>query len=84
MSAGVPDDFTLHIPMRGVERRAKIVWREKRAMGVRFQDPPEAAGEPARQKDSLVAENARLKAQIRELTRRLENLGQDVSLDAWL
>lgn len=81
ISAGVPDEFTLHIPARGVERRAKVMWREKRSLGIRFEDPPPEAGERARSRESLLAENARLKNQLRELARRLEDLGQDVSLD---
>lgn len=81
ISAGVPDEFTLHIPARGLERRAKVMWREKRSLGIRFEESQPDNREPARSRESLMAENARLKTQIRELARRLEDLGQDVSLD---
>ena len=74
-------EFDLEVPQRGRTFRAHIVWRDAEALGVRFIE-----GEPATEPgdtspERLRTENRHLKAIVAALTKRLEDLGQDVSLD---
>lgn len=80
---GLPNEFNLRIPHRNETYRSQMIWREKGAIGVRFVAAEAEASEPLRAMADLEAENARLRARVRELTRRLESLGQDpTALDA--
>ena len=84
---GLPNEFNLKIPHRGEIFRSQLVWREKDAIGVRFLSPTRQSmapvENPTREPADLEAENARLKLRVRELTRRLEDLGQDpTAMDA--
>ena len=80
-AVGLPIEFSLHIPHRGERHRAKLVWRETNSVGVRFLPAEVHEAAPVRDASSLEKENARLRARIRELTRRLEDLGQDPNID---
>jgi PilZ domain len=87
----VPTDFDIYIPQRNCSHRARLVWRDKDSIGIDFLDAlqpqaavaapppllpdvPVFAGE-ARIRE-LEVQNAELKARIRALTKRLEDLGQ--------
>ncbi len=82
----VPTEFDLYIPQKSRGHHARLVWRDKDAIGVEFTDPqtttaasaaePPAMGGEARLRD-LELQNAELKARIRALSRRLEDLRQD-------
>ena len=76
---GLPNKFDLRIPHRSESYRCELVWRDRDAIGVRFNEGKargrkRAEGEPL---DELQLENQRLKLRIRDLTHRLEALGQD-------
>ncbi|MFZ0559507.1 MAG: PilZ domain-containing protein [Methylovirgula sp.] len=85
----VPTEFELYIPQRGRSHQARLVWRDKDAIGVDFIDvqataspssgEPPATGTEARLRE-LETQNTELKARIRALCRRLEDLGQDPNL----
>jgi hypothetical protein len=83
----VPTEFDLYIPQKNRGHHARLVWRDKDSIGVEFMDaqaaaPTPSASEPlatsgeARLRD-LEFQNAELKARIRALSKRLEDLGQD-------
>ncbi len=87
----VPTEFDIYIPQRGRSHHAKLVWRDKDLIGIDFMDvqqpAPVAAAAPsisdmpavggeARLRE-LEVQNAELKARIRQLNKRLEDLGQD-------
>lgn len=86
----VPTEFDIYIPQKSRGHHARLVWRDKDAIGVEFTDPQAttapsapaaelpAMGGEARLRD-LEFQNAELKARIRALCRRLEDLGQDPS-----
>ncbi len=83
----VPAEFEIYIPQRGRSHHARLVWRDKDAIGVDFIDvqaapaPGEStpSGTEARQRE-LEVQNAELKARVRALSKRLEDLGQDPNL----
>ncbi len=84
----VPTEFDLYIPQKSRGHHARLVWRDKDSIGVEFMDgqpaavsatvapEPPAIGGETRLRD-LEVQNAELKARIRALCRRLEDLGQD-------
>lgn len=84
----VPTEFDLYIPQKSRSHHARLVWRDKDSIGVEFVDgqtaavsataapEPPAMGGETRLRD-LEVQNAELKARIRALCRRLEDLGQD-------
>jgi hypothetical protein len=85
-SLTVPTEFEIYIPQRGRSHHARLVWRDKDAIGVDFVDvqaaPTPASGEPAPSATEarlreLEVQNAELKARVRILSKRLEDLGQD-------
>jgi len=87
----VPHQFELHIPQKGKTYRARMAWRDSGALGVEFIDEPAKQQDaPAPMKETgtegrvreLEIQNAQLKARIRELSKRLEDLGQDPNLAA--
>lgn len=74
----IPNEFDLEIPQRGKTYRVQMRWRDSDAIGVEFIDGGEDrdAGGPRLHK--LEEENARLRAAVLELSKRLADLGQDV------
>jgi hypothetical protein len=86
----VPTEFELSVPQKGRSHRARLVWRDKDSIGVEFTDTqaPAAAPAPAVEGPAggiearlreLEIQNMELKARVRALCRRLEDLGQDSS-----
>ncbi|QXX74114.1 PilZ domain-containing protein [Methylovirgula sp. HY1] len=86
----VPTEFDIYIPQRGRSHHAKLVWRDKDSIGVDFIDaqpaPPPTPAAPAPAEMSafgearireLEVQNAELKIRIRELSKRLQDLGQE-------
>lgn len=78
----VPTEFDIYIPQRGRSHHARLVWRDKDSIGVDFIDAPApaqsempASGD-ARLRE-LEVQNAELRVRIRELSKRLADLGQD-------
>lgn len=76
-SIAIPEDFELEIPMRGKFYKAKLRWRDAEGIGMEFIDDG-AAQEDQHSAEKLKAENIRLKQAIMLLTKKLEDLGQDV------
>lgn len=89
----VPTEFDIYIPTRNRSHRARLVWRDKDSIGIDFleetQEP--APGLPPAQPESsgpvdvmrlreLEDQNAQLKARIRRLNQKLEDLGLDPSI----
>lgn len=69
--AFIPDDVDLIIPLRGDSRRARVVWREQRAVGVTFAMPERGSVIPigvAREMHKLKAERDMLARRVKELT----------------
>ena len=77
----VPNEFDLDVPQKGRVYRARLMWRDSASLGVRFVDRPTDHALPDPDISRLERENRQLKATIANLTKRLENLGQDVSRD---
>ena len=81
-SLSVPSEFDLQVPHKGRTYRARLVWRGDGMIGVAFvpanAEPIRAEGELQR----LERENAELRAQMRQLTERLQELGQLPSVAA--
>jgi hypothetical protein len=77
-NAAIPNDFELEIPSKGKFYQATLRWRDAEGIGMEFVEEV-GVGDPANpQFDQLKAENARLKNAIQILTKKLEDLGQDV------
>lgn len=84
----VPTEFDVYIPAKQRNHHARLVWRDKDAIGVNFIE----AGDAAEKKPTtsvgvdrvreLELQNAELKSRIRELSKRLEDLGQDPNIAA--
>jgi hypothetical protein len=86
----LPTEFDIYIPQKGRGHHARLIWRDKESIGVEFTDAqiaapgasagtpvePPAMGTEARLRE-LELQNAELKARIRALSKRLEDLGQD-------
>lgn len=87
----VPTEFELNIPQKNRSYQARLIWRDKNAIGVAFIEAHTAPGAApaeipaveieARMRE-LEVQNAELKMRIRKLCSRLEDLGQDPSLVA--
>jgi hypothetical protein len=76
----IPNEFDLEIPLRGKTYRVQMRWRDSESMGVEFMHTAESKPQQgSADYQKLEDENARLKATIRALTKRLTDLGQDVS-----
>lgn len=85
----VPTEFDVYIPQKRRGHHARLVWRDKDAIGIEFTDMQTQATEaPATTSElelrlhELEIQNAELKARIRRLSKRLEDLGQDPNLAA--
>lgn len=90
----IPAEFDVYIPQKGRFHHARMIWRDKDGMGVKFIDAENASAAPppadngASDNDlpaklrKLEMQNAELKGRIRRLCKRLEDLGQDPNVDA--
>jgi hypothetical protein len=88
----VPAVFELDIPQKGKTYHAKMVWRDADAIGVEFvsAEAPSEEGMPDHSSAhdletrlrALQLQNAELKIRVRELSKRLEDLGQDPNIAA--
>jgi hypothetical protein len=85
-SLAVPTEFEIDIPQKGRSFHARMVWRDKEAMGVEFMDSKDPGAVPSVQVHSdtpeqriyeLQLQNAELKGKILRLRKRLQDLGQD-------
>jgi hypothetical protein len=89
-SLSVPSEFELYIPQKGRSYRARLAWRDATAIGVEFVSAEAQAAEARdmaadsleTRLHTLEKQNAELKIRIRELSKRLEDLGQDPNLAA--
>ena len=74
----LPEIFDISIPQKGIACRAQIVWREPTRAGIRFLAGPAvdatADGEHFEKIRALEALNAKLRAQVAELTTKLHRL----------
>lgn len=77
-NAAVPDEFELEIPSRNKFHQAKLRWRDAEGIGMEFVEEVAAEDPTNPQFEQLRAENVRLKAAVQILTKKLEDLGQDV------
>jgi hypothetical protein len=81
-SLSVPGEFDLDVPHKGRTYRARLVWRGPGMIGVAFVP---ANAEPMRgdnELQRLERENAALRAQLRQMKERLQELGQEPSAAA--
>jgi PilZ domain len=78
-SAALPDRFNIAVPQRGLDCRAKLVWRKDDLAGVEFELTDRASPAPTIE-DHLVrireleAANAKLRGQIAELLVQVQRL----------
>ena len=80
----VPGEFTLDIPAKGQTVRARIMWRDLGAIGVQFIDADATRdASPADRIEKLEREMRKLKTLNAILSKRLEDLGQDVSVNTY-
>ena len=77
----LPEIFELSIPQRGIDCRARLVWREGAKAGVEFlaeaPNSEPSAGEFVAKIKTLETQNAKLKAQIAELTVQVRRLTEE-------
>jgi hypothetical protein len=83
----IPTEFEIYIPHKNKTHSARMVWRDANAMGIEFIATEANAIPEEAQPDTQVLrlralemENTELKVRIRDLSRRLEDLGQDPEL----
>ncbi len=88
-SVSVPSEFDLYIPLKARTYHARMIWRDATSMGVQFEaavaeEPPAqdatSANTQALRIRALEMQNVELKTRVRELSKRLEDLGQDPEL----
>ena len=74
---GIPDQFTLEIPKRGLAHKAHVRWREGHLLGVQFEIVAAAKpqDEPAERIKQLEQENAMLRRRVAEMAKRLDSYG---------
>ena len=77
-SLSLPSEFELDIPLKGKTYRAQMRWRDVENMGVEFVDAATSGETYDSRLHRLEEENARLRATIQSLSKRLSDLGQDV------
>ena len=76
----IPNAFDLEIPQKGRTYRARLAWRDENAIGVEFIEDEAAHREAFLGKvERLESEVRRLRAIVAQLTKLLEDLGQDVA-----
>jgi hypothetical protein len=87
-SLAVPTEFEIDIPQKGRSYRARLVWRDKEAIGIEFIDANRATAatapaaftsnaSPEQRLHELQIQNAELKTKIQRLRKRLQDIGQD-------
>jgi hypothetical protein len=76
----LPDEFDLEIPLKNLRHHAKLVWRKADSAGVAFAAPPARVKSADADLGDLEAQNRKLRAALMDLTKQLEDIGQDVSL----
>ena len=77
----IPDSFDLEVPQKGRTYRARMTWRDETAIGVEFvEDSSTSLETPQAKIERLEHESQRLRATVTLLAKRLEDLGQVVSL----
>ncbi|MBV9066085.1 MAG: PilZ domain-containing protein [Methylobacteriaceae bacterium] len=75
-SLSVPGEFDLEVPHKGRTYRARLVWRGDGMIGIAFVPENAEAVQADAELQRLERENAELRAQLRQLTERLQELGQ--------
>ncbi|REF84142.1 PilZ domain-containing protein [Methylovirgula ligni] len=88
----VPSEFDVFVPAKQRSHHARLVWRDKDSIGVSFIDAAQqsaekpiashAGAEAAARLRDLEAQNVELKRRVQELSKRLEDLGQDPTIAA--
>jgi hypothetical protein len=83
----IPTDFEIYIPQKNKTFNAHMIWRDANAIGIEFiaadahgstdEIQPDIQGLRLR---ALEMQNAELRVRVRELSKRLEDLGQDPEL----
>ena len=77
----LPEIFELSIPQRGIDCRARLVWRGGDKAGVEFlaeaPNSEPSAGDFVAKIKTLEMQNAKLKAQIAELTVQVRRLTEE-------
>ena len=77
----LPEIFELSIPQRGIDCRARLVWRGGDKAGVEFlaeaPNSEPSAGDFVAKIKTLETQNAKLKAQIAELTVQVRRLTEE-------
>ena len=81
-AVALPAEFDLSVPHKGRTYRAHIMWRDTNSVGVEFARRAVREVTPDDVLTKTMRENAHLKALVRELSTRLEALGQDVPVRA--
>jgi len=86
-TASIPAEFEIYIPQKNKTHKARMIWRDAHAIGVEFmaaesqgitdETQPDIQGLRLR---ALEMQNSELKIRVRELSKRLEDLGQDPEL----
>jgi hypothetical protein len=83
----IPTEFEIYIPRRNITCSARMVWRDANAIGIEFKAADAHGTADEAQPDiqglrlrALEMQNAELRVRIRELSKRLEDLGQDPDL----
>ena len=76
----IPNAFDLETPQKGRTFRSRLAFRNETSIGVEFIEDEVETGDRAQSKvERLENEIRRLRTVIFKLTKRLEDLGQDVS-----
>lgn len=78
----LPETFEVSIPLKGITRRARLVWRREDQIGIDFAvdaevDPNSALEDQSARIKALEAENAKLKAQIGLLMQQVHRLTEE-------
>jgi hypothetical protein len=81
-SLSVPGEFDLEVPHKGRSYRTRLVWRGDGMIGVAFVPANAEPARPDGDLQRLERENAELRTQLRQLTERLQELGQLPSVAA--
>ena len=78
-AVAVPTEFDLDVPQKGRVFRARMMWRDTEYAGIQFIEGDKPAETTDHRVERLLTENRKLRKTVAALTKRLEDLGQDVS-----